>query len=110
MQIAFETAPRVVGGGHDPRPRCGELLPGCCVGDGGRDEIGEVTDPRRGVGGRASGPDDPTMADPQRRPSATIGAPTPERLPGSGMSAAAEPGAFRWLSTRAARPVRNTVA
>jgi hypothetical protein len=61
-------------------------------------------------GGRASGPDDPTMADPHRRPSTTIGAPTPERLPGSGMSAAAEPGAFPWLSIRAARPVRNTVA
>ncbi len=55
MQIAFETASRIVGGRNDPRPKCGELLPGCCVGDGGRDEIGEVTDQGRGVGGKGLG-------------------------------------------------------
>ncbi len=55
VQIAFETPPRKVARGHDPGARRVELRVGLCVGNRGRDQIGEVPDPRLGVGGQRFG-------------------------------------------------------
>jgi hypothetical protein len=41
MQIAFDLPPGGVGGGDDPRPGCVQRGLGRCVGDRGRDELGE---------------------------------------------------------------------
>jgi hypothetical protein len=42
VQIALDSAPGGIGGGHDPRPGRGERGLGLGVGDGGRDQLGEA--------------------------------------------------------------------
>ena len=52
MQIALDALPRLVGGGHDPGARGGQLRLALGVGEGGSDELGEAGQPRLGVGGQ----------------------------------------------------------
>ena len=51
MQVAFEAASGLVGGGDDTRPGGGQLCPRLGVRDGGRDEVGEIADVRFGAFG-----------------------------------------------------------
>jgi hypothetical protein len=68
VQVSPDTSAGLVGGGDDPRARRGELGPTFSIGDGGRDELGELGQPLLGVLGQsfavqpdAHGAPDPTL-------------------------------------------------
>jgi hypothetical protein len=42
MQVAFQTAARIIGGRHDADARGDQLVAGGGIGDRGRDQIGEI--------------------------------------------------------------------
>ena len=69
VQIAFDTTPRLVGGGHDPGTRRGELGVSLGVRDRRRHEIGEIRDPRLGVRRQRLGP---RRADNRRTPHTAV--------------------------------------
>ena len=111
MQVSFDTPPGVIGGRDDPCPRGGQLRTCLNVRDRNRDEVGEVADallcaeverrriaknPRRLL---------PTPAVDHDR-----GSDSRATNPSARMRAAAAPAAWSWLSIRAARPHRRTIA
>jgi hypothetical protein len=49
VQVPFDATPSLIGGGHDPGTRCGQLRLVLGVGEGGGDQLGEVGQPRLGV-------------------------------------------------------------
>jgi hypothetical protein len=55
VQIAFDTAPGVIGGRDDPYPKRGEFGVGLGVGDRGHDQIRKVRHARLGVGRQGFG-------------------------------------------------------
>ena len=80
VQIALDPAARLVGGGHDPSARRGELGRALRVGDRRRDELAELLEPlfvpRAAVACASE-----TVITPHRRPSTTIGLATVETMP-----------------------------